>query len=60
RFQNQWFYAGFKSLGNIALVTEIMSALREKRLVRILAGIHWPVRGKIAPSVYFIKILPLS
>lgn len=38
---------------------EIRAALREKRLVRLIGGIHWPTR-RPGPSVYFVKFEPVS
>ena len=52
RLDDRWFHA------NPSLPAEVKSALQEKRLVRIMAGIQWPTFGKVPPSVYFIKMMP--
>ena len=52
RLDDRWFHA------NPSLPAEVKSALQEKRLVRIMAGIQWPTFGNVSPSVYFIKMVP--
>ncbi|OPB00203.1 hypothetical protein BFW87_01990 [Pseudomonas fluorescens] len=37
---------------------EVRSAMREQRLIRIVAGIQWPASGADGPSVYFVKVSP--
>ncbi|ANF87397.1 hypothetical protein A7J50_4035 [Pseudomonas antarctica] len=58
RLKNGWFYIGFKSYTDAALAVTVSKALQENRLVRILAGIQWPIKGDISPTVYFIKLAP--
>lgn len=54
RFEDRWFHA------NPSLSDEVKSALRGNRLVRIMAGIQWPTFGRVPPSVYFIKMVPIA
>lgn len=58
RLTNNWFVARSTHYMNMATSAEIHLALREQRLVRILAGIQWPVQGRVSASVYFIKMTP--
>ncbi|MBC2379716.1 hypothetical protein HF257_01580 [Pseudomonas sp. WS 5106] len=58
RFTNNWFVARSTRYMNMALSDEIHLALREQRVVRILAGIQWPSQGRVSASVYFVKLTP--
>ncbi|OAE13800.1 hypothetical protein AZH11_04505 [Pseudomonas simiae] len=54
RLRDRWFHAA------PSLPTEVKDALQEKRLIRIMAGIQWPISGTVPPSVYFIKVVPIA
>lgn len=58
RFKHRWFNALRPGVTSVRLSAEVSSALREQRLVRIMAGIQWPDWKDKAPSVYFIKLNP--
>lgn len=56
RLTDGWLTAPSRNYMNAALLAEVRLALREQRLVRILAGIQWPVQGRLSATVYFIKL----
>ncbi|WP_338723439.1 DUF6543 domain-containing protein [Pseudomonas tolaasii] len=56
RLTDHWFVARSTLYTSTALSAEVHLALREQRLVRILAGIQWPVHGRVSATVYFIKL----
>ncbi|WP_395611275.1 dermonecrotic toxin domain-containing protein [Pseudomonas sp. B22129] len=58
RLTDNWFVARSHRYINRALSAEVSLALREQRLVRILAGIQWPVQGRVSATVYFTKLTP--
>lgn len=58
RFSERWFTLAIKTGTQPDLMRQVASALRENRLTRIMAGIQWPVAGRIAPTVYFVKLMP--
>lgn len=58
RLTDKWFVARSHIYSNWALAAEMHLALREQRLVRMLAGIQWPVRGRVSATVYFVKLTP--
>lgn len=55
---DNWLVTGLRNYTNVALADEVRSAMREQRLVRILAGIQWPTGSDVSPTVYFIKLNP--
>ena len=57
KLSDKWFLVKTNIYRNKALSAEMHRALREQRLVRILAGIQWPVHGHISATVYFIKLI---
>lgn len=55
---DNWLVTGLRTYTDVALAGEVSSAMREQRLVRILAGIQWPTGSDVSPTVYFIKLNP--
>ncbi|WP_240164810.1 dermonecrotic toxin domain-containing protein [Pseudomonas lactis] len=55
---DNWLVTGLRTYTNVALADEVSSAMRQQRLVRILAGIQWPTGSDVSPTVYFIKLNP--
>ncbi|MGR3886287.1 hypothetical protein FW764_04825 [Pseudomonas sp. 1152_12] len=60
RLTDRWVLSLKPDAGSVKLTAEVIRALREKRLIRIMAGIHWPDWRVKSPTVYFIKLLPES
>lgn len=58
RLTDNWIAAADWHYMTATVSAEIHMALQEQRLVRILAGIQWPVAGDVSPSVYFVKMTP--
>lgn len=56
RLSDNWFMGRSAVYMNTALSAEVKLALSEQRLVRILAGIQWPVNGRVSATVYFVKL----
>lgn len=56
RLTDNWFLGRSAVYMNMALSAEVKLALSEQRLVRILAGIQWPVNGRVSATVYFVKL----
>jgi len=56
RLTDNWFLGRSAVYMNTALSAEVKLALSEQRLVRILAGIQWPVNGRVSATVYFVKL----
>ncbi|MFQ6348996.1 dermonecrotic toxin domain-containing protein [Pseudomonas sp. R11F] len=55
---DDWFNKAINRHPSSMIFARVKRALEEGRLVRIVAGIQWPVSGKIPPSVYFVKVAP--
>ncbi|OCW21963.1 dermonecrotic toxin domain-containing protein [Pseudomonas sp. S3E12] len=58
RLTDRWLQAAIRSHRDSVLAATVSGAMEEQRLVRIVAGIQWPVLGNLAPSVYFVKLSP--
>ena len=55
-----WINAGIRSYHTTTLAATVKAALAQQRLVRIVAGVQWPKVGNLPPTVYFVKVSPLS
>lgn len=58
RLTDGWFN---KTISNNAInprFAPVRSAWGEGRLVRIVAGIQWPIMSTVPPTVYFVKVSP--
>lgn len=60
RFTDEWLNYAIKKNPDSLAFTGVRSAMREQRLTRIVAGIHWPKKGMLPPTVYFVKVSPLA
>ncbi|UII69936.1 hypothetical protein LVW35_20030 [Pseudomonas sp. HN11] len=58
RLTNVWLNKVINRYSASATFAGVKSAMEEGRLVRIAAGIQWPVVGTVPPSVYFVKVNP--
>ncbi|WP_219855119.1 MULTISPECIES: dermonecrotic toxin domain-containing protein [Pseudomonas] len=58
RLTDSWVNVAIKKNPNSLLLAGVESAMRENRLVRIVAGVQWPTLGTLAPTVYFVKVNP--
>ncbi|WP_246355517.1 dermonecrotic toxin domain-containing protein [Pseudomonas reactans] len=58
RLTNQWFNETFKRNPGVQALAGVKTAMREKRLIRIVAGIQWSNEGASRPTVYFAKVSP--
>lgn len=58
RLKDHWIETAIKQPANVVASAGARKAMKEGRLVRIIAGIQWPVSGNVEPSVYFVKVSP--
>ncbi|WP_339455463.1 dermonecrotic toxin domain-containing protein [Pseudomonas sp. EA_65y_Pfl1_P120] len=58
RLTDGWFNRAISRSPKLSALVQVKSAMEEGRLIRIAAGIQWPVRGTVPPSVYFVKVSP--
>jgi len=59
RFTDHWLNSAINRHPNSLPLAGVRSAMQEGRLIRIVAGIHWPKKGTLLPTVYFVKVSPL-
>ena len=59
KFTDQWLNNTIKQHSSLLVLAGVRSAMQERRLIRIVAGIHWPKKGTLLPTVYFVKVSPL-
>ena len=59
RLTDRWLNNAIKRYPNSLPLAEVRSAMQQQRLIRIVAGIHWPKEGTLRPTVYFVKVSPL-
>ncbi len=59
RLSDLWFNDALSKKSNALPLEGVKRALDEGRLVRIVAGIQFPTRRKLSPTVYFVKVNPL-
>ncbi|NWA86642.1 dermonecrotic toxin domain-containing protein [Pseudomonas sp. D2002] len=57
KLTDKWITEAINAHGTSTLAG-VSSAMRERRLERICAGIQWPVKGMLNPTVYFVKVNP--
>lgn len=60
RFTDHWLNSAIKKNPNSLPLAGVRSAMQEGRLIRIVAGIHWPKKGTLPPTAYFVKVSPLA
>jgi hypothetical protein len=58
KLSDKWVRVAINSHPDSALLRAVDNAMQEQRLVRIVAGIQWPTKGQLAPTVYFVKLNP--
>ncbi|WP_248732192.1 DUF6543 domain-containing protein [Pseudomonas sp. MWU13-2517] len=58
RLTDGWFNKAINRHPVSQVFARIKRAREEGRLVRLVAGIQWPVSGTLPPSVYFVKVGP--
>ncbi|NVZ20453.1 dermonecrotic toxin domain-containing protein [Pseudomonas costantinii] len=58
RLTNDWLNKVISRYPGSPTFKRVKSAMEQGRLVRIVAGIQWPVSGTLPPSVYFVKVNP--
>ncbi len=58
RLTTAWFNKIINRYSASRTLADVKSAMEEGRLVRIAAGIQWPVERDIPSSVYFVKVNP--
>lgn len=58
RLTNEWFKKTFIDHPHLLPLASVKRAMRENRLIRIVAGIQWSTEGMSQPSVYFAKVSP--
>ena len=58
RLTDAWFNRAIIQSPRSAPLRQVKSAMEDGRLIRIAAGIQWPVQGTVPPSVYFVKLSP--
>lgn len=58
RLTDQWFNTTISKSARHPEFAPVRSAWGEGRLVRIVAGIQWPIVGTVPPTVYFVKVSP--
>lgn len=60
RFTDDWLNNAIKKYPNSLSLAGVRSAMQQQRLIRIVAGIHWPKKEEtLRPTVYFVKVSPL-
>ncbi|WP_237151316.1 DUF6543 domain-containing protein [Pseudomonas sp. ADAK18] len=60
RFTDHWLNSSINKYPLSLPLAGVRSAMQEQRLTRIVAGIHWPKRGTLPATVYFVKVSPLE
>ncbi|MEG8235550.1 dermonecrotic toxin domain-containing protein [Pseudomonas orientalis] len=58
RLSDLWFNDALSKQSNALSLEGVKLALDEGRLVRIVAGIQWPTKRALSPTVYFVKVSP--
>ncbi|WP_237506264.1 hypothetical protein, partial [Pseudomonas carnis] len=58
KLSDKWVRVAINSHPDSLLLRAVDNAMQEQRLVRIAAGIQWPTKGQLAPTVYFVKLIP--
>ncbi len=58
RLTDRWFNIAITNNPTSVAFAAVKSAMRDKRLFRIVAGVQWPTAGEALPSVYFAKVSP--
>ena len=58
RLSDLWFSDALSKHSNALPLQGVKLALDEGRLVRIVAGIQWPTKRTLSPTVYFVKVSP--
>ncbi|MCK3827939.1 DUF6543 domain-containing protein [Pseudomonas sp. W2Aug9] len=58
KLSNRWVRIAINSHPDSLLLRAVDTAMQEQRLVRIVAGIQWPTKGRLDPTVYFVKLTP--
>jgi len=58
RLTDKWFNYAIQKYSNSLSFVAVSRALQEQHLIRIVAGIHWPKKGTLPPTVYFVKVSP--
>lgn len=56
RLTDHWLNVAIRANPGSLPVVSVQRAMQENRLVRIVAGIQWPVFQADPPSVYFVKV----
>lgn len=56
KLKDTWLKSTIKKSQNLAPLVQVNQAMRENRLILISAGIQWPTKGTVPPSVYFVKV----
>jgi hypothetical protein len=58
RLTDHWFNIAITNNPTSVAFAAVKSAMHDKRLFRIVAGVQWPSAGEALPSVYFAKVTP--
>jgi hypothetical protein len=58
RLTDRWFNIAISNNPTSVAFAAVKSAMNDKRLFRIVAGVQWPTAGDALPSVYFAKVTP--
>jgi hypothetical protein len=56
KLTDNWLKNTIKHNPFVVPLAQVKQAMSENRLRLIVAGIQWPVRGNLPPSVYFVKV----
>ncbi len=58
RLTDRWLNTTISQNARNPRFAPVRSAMEEGRLVRIVAGIQWPIVGTVPSTVYFVKVSP--
>ncbi|KMT56889.1 dermonecrotic toxin domain-containing protein [Pseudomonas fildesensis] len=58
KLTDKWFKTAINKYPDSLPLAGVKRAMEQQRLVRIMAGIQWPTKGTVQPSVYFVKLNP--
>lgn len=58
KLTDKWIRVAINAHPGSLLLMAVDSAMQEQRLVRIVAGIQWATKGRLNPTVYFVKLKP--
>lgn len=56
KLTDSWLQRTIKQNPEVAPLAQVNQAMIDNRLILVAAGIQWPIKGTVPPSVYFVKV----